>query len=380
MNVLPNETVDPIEQATIQLAAIYHDTGYMTEPSQVFLDEGHPRWSQQNFDENVRPMVEEALGKDAARNISNYIRTHDATDIDWESDPMGSAIRVSDNTALFAKDKLPPMCRDVPGNLTALEDLATGKSTVDETKDRMRANIDATNLPPDRAARYYTAVDEVTDYTPKATLGMLGGEVQKVEWAGDHVKIDLKESPDNTRLNRIGDFGQRQFAKLAETYGADPKQFQNDLSFNFKSSSGKTLLEGAIVKATSSYDRLSMHLQSLTSRLIDRKVASISQSDGTSAPRSASRYKTYRVVDGWESMDRKARRELVNNRFGYSKEPHMHPQPVEEHIEQPSHGIVANIPDVNQRPIAPQKAVGRYERLAALSNIADGDKRKRKNR
>jgi hypothetical protein len=243
--------VDTSEQvAEIYLAGIFHDTGYLTEPSQVFLDEGHPRWSMQNYTENVAPFLREAgVPEQSIMNVATIIRNHDGTDINWSEDPVGSAFRVADNTALFDEDKMPPAFKYVPENLDVLVDIEKGAIGLDEGKEKMRENIRAKDtLTTTQKIRLEKAVDESTAYTPKATLGMLGGKIEGVTWNEDHVSIALRPDDSYTRLQEVADVGQRQFGKFAESYGQDPEQFKSSLDFKFKDKAGKTLLEGTIVR------------------------------------------------------------------------------------------------------------------------------------
>jgi hypothetical protein len=248
LSQIPGEDT-PEQQAILYTAAVFHDTGYLTDPSRVMLDEGHTRWGQQHYDENIAPTVEKVLGKEAAREISGMIRTHDTSTIDWEEDPVGSALRVADNTALFEQDKLPPVFRNVGGNTDALFDYAEKRIDLPTLKATMRENISKTDYPSGEKARYNRAVDEVGEKTAKYTLGMMGGSINSITWREDHIVLGLREMPDMTKFHNIMDLGQSQFGKLAESYGQDPEQFTKTLDFKFKNTAGKTVLEGVMVKS-----------------------------------------------------------------------------------------------------------------------------------
>lgn len=244
----------PEDRASIYIAAIYHDAGYLTEPSHIFIDEGHPRWSQQHFDKNVAPLISEALGDVATGNISHMIRTHDSTDIDWEGDTVPTALRIADNLALFHKEKLPPVFRYVPGNTELLEQLASKEIDIDTAKRGMIVNIAKTDFSPWVKSELNRAVREVSAVTPKFTLGMLGGFIQSIKWSGDHITVNLRRSSQFTRLQKLLDLGQRQFAKLAEAYGIDPNVFKDSLRFALTNSNGRIVLDtnvaGEEIKAT----------------------------------------------------------------------------------------------------------------------------------
>ena len=237
----------PQQAAQVYLAGIYHDIGYVTKPAQMFLNMGHPRWSAQHYDANVRPSVAKALGQSAASEIGHMVRTHAATNIDWKDDVTGSAFRTADNLALFQREKLPALFR-VPGNVDVLKRWGAGKLSLEGARKALNANIDRAGYSSEIARRLKRSSAETFSLTPKYTLGMLGGETERVRWKSGHLHVYLKMKPEVTELNKLGDFGQRQFAKLAKTYGVPPEHFTRSLRFQFKSPRGEVLLESHIVK------------------------------------------------------------------------------------------------------------------------------------
>jgi len=244
-NVPGEDTPEQIMQ--IYLTGIFHDAGYMTGPSRVFLDEGHPRWSHDNFQTNIAPLLSGLLDSSTINGIGRNIGNHDSSDISWDSDPVGSAFRVADNTALFAADKLPPVFRYVPSNIDILADIAAGTASIDGGKDAMKNNIKMADIPDKMKESLSNAVDEITDFTPKSTLGMLGGKMVGSKWEQDHVVIEIAPDATYTKLNKLADLGQNQFAKFAKSYGYNPDQFKRDLEFNFRDNTGRALLTGRIV-------------------------------------------------------------------------------------------------------------------------------------
>lgn len=234
-----------VEMITAQL---FHDTGYLAAPSQNFLDEGHPRWSAQFYDAHIKGEIEKSLGKESADRIGEMIRTHDATEIDWEQDPVSSAVRVADNTSLFQAEKLPPIFRYAGKNLDSLRRLGAKEIDLETAKKEMHDNIDEEGRSmPDRAkAQLHKAVDEVSPFTVKMTLGMLGGDVTGVKWEEDHLVMELKPNKDMTKANALLDLGQAQMAKFAKSYGMSGDEFKKTLNFKF-AKAGKVLLEGRII-------------------------------------------------------------------------------------------------------------------------------------
>lgn len=240
------DTDTPNDIAETYIAQVFHDTGYLTDPSRVFLDEGHARWGAQHYDANIRPLVEKALGKRAAGEITHIIRTHAGTDVDWEEDVLASASRIADNMALFHKEKLPPLFRYVSSTTSILEDLGTGKITASKARQLLRRKIRSSDLSDSIKGQFNNAIGEIAPVSPKFILGMLGGSLGKVEWKGDRLLIHLRRNAEADRLQKALDLGQRQFAKFARTYGYDAEDFTQSLRFEFKDPTGQTVLESII--------------------------------------------------------------------------------------------------------------------------------------
>jgi len=238
----------PTDIAQAYIANIYHDAGYLTDPAAVFLDMGHPRWGAENYNVNVRPDIEEAFGSRVADAIAIEIANHASTDINWEGNPIGTAISVADNLALFQKEKLPALFRLVPGNTDVLADLGSGKIDVEQAKALMIKNIKASDLSPEiQAALIQATKQDLNPKTPKFTLGMLGGNVDSFEWQdapeGGFLRVYMRQDARATTLQKILDLGQAQFAKFAKTYHIDPSK---SLSWLLKMG-GRTLLETQVV-------------------------------------------------------------------------------------------------------------------------------------
>ncbi len=250
LSQMPKHVNTPENRAMLAIAAAYHDSGYLTPPARVFLDNDHPRWSRQYYDEHVSPKIEKMFGKDFAGMTGRLIETHAGTTLDWENEPEVSAFSLADNLALFQRDKMPPVFCDVRGTLQDLVALGREEITVDEAKKRMRGKIDASDLSDRMKAQARLAVDEVSPRLPGYTLGMIGTsmEPRDVTWKTDHPAITLHRHRANEELARVLDVGQRQFTKLAETYGTDPQAFIDTGHAELKSKAGATVLELTVVQ------------------------------------------------------------------------------------------------------------------------------------
>lgn len=218
-----NQERSAVTRAVIMMGAAFHDTGYLTPPSQAFMDEGHPRWSAQHFQRNVRGLVRDALGEGAARDTQHLILTHSDTNVDWEKDAVGSAFRTADNLGLFQQEKLPGMVRYVPKNRAVLEDLYHKRVTPEAARITMTKNIaDMPSLHPGIKQRLTRAVLESGPILPKLTLGMYGGRVESFGWEQNHLSVKLYAAPKHAAvIERYADLGQAQFTKLFKTYKSD---------------------------------------------------------------------------------------------------------------------------------------------------------------
>lgn len=221
LGVLPSNVNTPGNRLLMSVVAATHDMGYMTPPSRNFLDLDHPRWGQQYFNAHMGPILEKYMGKDWVTLASTMIGAHDSPSLEWESHPERSAFSLSDNLALFHKEKMPPMLRHVPENINVLVKLADGKVDVASAKELMRANIEkAAYLSPKLKAAFGHAVGEVSGVLPKFTLGMVGAHYKGVTWnkADNAVEVHMERGAANEGLAKVLDLGQRQFKKFAETY------------------------------------------------------------------------------------------------------------------------------------------------------------------
>jgi hypothetical protein len=239
LGVIPGAK-SPANTALVNLAAAFHDAGYMTGPSKVFMDEGHPRWSKQHYDANLAPLVEKALGSANSKMLGKMISTHADTAIDYK-DPAATAFRLSDNLALFHREKMPAVLRHVPDNVGVLKSFARKEIGVRDAQVQMVRNIDGAGLPKRQAGALKRAVLELNPITPKLTLGMLAGDVNKINWRKDHVHVSLRRNAEAAQLQKVLDLGQRQFGKFAKTYGVNQDTFARTGRANVLSR-GRTVL------------------------------------------------------------------------------------------------------------------------------------------
>lgn len=215
----------PETRAVMLLAGIFHDTGYLTKPSQNFADQDHPHWSQQHYDANVRSKVDKVLGEDTGKELSRIIATHAMTHMDWsQGHARASAFRLADNLGLFHSDKLPGFAYYAPKNIGVLVKLGKGDLDVEAARGQIRSNLEAADLKPAVKKQLLKAADELNPKTPSFMLGMVGTKLDKISWKGDHPEVTLKRTKANAAIGNVLDLGQKQFAKFAKTYFGDDKK------------------------------------------------------------------------------------------------------------------------------------------------------------
>lgn len=251
LGVIPGNNDTPENRLMMSVAAATHDIGYLTPPSQIFLDSDHARWGQQYFDEHVRPGLEATMGKDWSAMTSNVIGGHDSTNVDWIGRPEQSAFATADNFALFHREKMPPMLREVPSNVGVLLQLGEGRLSVAAAQTAMKANIDkADYLSPRLKESYTKAVSEVNGMLPKYTLGMVGAAYKGVNWdkKNEALVVNISRGRANEGLAKTVDFGQQQFYKLAESYGTSGRDLVGHGTASFRSpKTGKTVIIANLV-------------------------------------------------------------------------------------------------------------------------------------
>lgn len=238
----------PATRAAIKLAGVYHDTGYLTEPSHIFLDKDHPRWSTQHYEANIHPKIAEALGPEVADYLKYMVATHADANLDWVNNPVASAFRVADNVALFHKEKLPGFLHYAPDNVQVLAKLGRKEITPEEARTQCIANIEKLTGISDKVKKDLSAAaSEIGPVTTKLTLGMLGGEITGFEWGDDTgIVVKMKRDTEQDDILRALDLHQKQFAKFAESFGVKPEEFLGEKEYVFKQ--GETSVLKAVVE------------------------------------------------------------------------------------------------------------------------------------
>lgn len=84
-----------------------HDMGYTVGAVATDISKGgeHKNQSKVLADEE-KGRYDKIFGAEDSDKMRTIIHTHDSADIDWEKDPVGSSVRLADNTSLFGNEKV----------------------------------------------------------------------------------------------------------------------------------------------------------------------------------------------------------------------------------------------------------------------------------
>jgi hypothetical protein len=227
-------TVGHDDLAVQTCTAIFHDIGYTADAARKTFEgtKLHPQYGAMWVHHNAT-LFDRVFGTEARERIEDMIVRHQDADIDWYEDPVGSSIRVADNLALFAREKLPALFKYVSGAIATLEEMGHIRDS-DPTrfkvlKRQLKEQVRASKLKPNLKRDLMRAADEVGPATPRFTLGMMAGERMDPSFDGETMHVPIRYSDEMRRISEL--FGEQQaraqFAKLAESYGAGPEQFEN---------------------------------------------------------------------------------------------------------------------------------------------------------
>lgn len=246
--------VSPEDRLLASVALTFHDIGYTAGAARDSL--AGTKYHQLYSAEYVRTSKEisAVFSPEQVERMITWVETHQGNKIDWVEDPVGSSIRLSDNLALFAREKLPALFRYVPGAVRELDamgkDLAAGETDrVKKRKARLRQQVEGARLSEPMKQGLLNAVDRVFSKSPKFTLGMLAGERMAPRFDGQTMHVPVKFSGFAKTLQDLFDLGQEQFVKLAESYGMTRQDAERG-EFTFRNERGEEVLHVKAVGAT----------------------------------------------------------------------------------------------------------------------------------
>jgi hypothetical protein len=204
-----------------------HDMGYTTAAVRAGDMKAlgqHKTASGEMFDDQKSTWNEgKIFSEQQFSRISTAIKTHDSTEM--SKDNLLTSTRLSDNLALFAKEKLPSMFKYVKGGNIELIKMGEAAKKNDSSafelaRKSLNAKIDASALNVNLKRDLKAGTSSITNMTPKFTLGVLAGEIGSIKKNKDgKVEVSIQHNAYDSFLQGHFDMGQKQTKKLLEDYG-----------------------------------------------------------------------------------------------------------------------------------------------------------------
>jgi len=237
LDVIPGKR-SPEDKLMLDFVMLEHDIGYTSKASKENFGKTHREDSAEFISGETD--YSKLFGEDKAKWMKEIIKTHDSGNMEWEKQPLESAIRLSDNLALFYPEKLPALFRYIPRSINKLEEIqkaniAEDKDKIKKIKSELNKNIDDSNLDKLLKRDLKMAVDEVFIKTGKFSLGLFAGTIDKISYDKKKgVAVDIKSNEYEKRLQILFDMGQSQFKKLADAYNINDKDLKSKNEIQFK--------------------------------------------------------------------------------------------------------------------------------------------------
>ncbi len=251
--------ITPMQRFMAGQVMLDHDMGYtipvIAKGGFAIKDKYHPQASAVLVKQQAAK-YRKLFGAKGFKEFMRHVETHSGSAVDWKKDPVGSAVRLADNSHLFA-DKMPEVLFDtnagievmtkikladdvVPKSLETVDDdgntvmtrtpeeKAEFKALIGGVKGQLADAVKArTDLPKRTKALLAKAVNEVGAMTPKFLVSRLAGRAPTFSFnkkSGD-MTVDVEQSPARKAIGEIfgDDQTDKQFGKMLEDYGKGPK-------------------------------------------------------------------------------------------------------------------------------------------------------------
>lgn len=259
----PEKKMNNRRKLLMNLILLNHDMGYTTElvrGTDFKPSDSHPAIGMKMFVHELSEGKYKGLKlkPEEITFIKMGIATHDNKSINWDKQPEISSIRLADNMALFQKDKLPFLFKEVDNSRDILEKLHKdckengGKGRNALIKELMMG-VKATNLPVQTKHNLYRASRETSCRTASVTLGMWAGELDDIKFEKSpetgkiFADVKIKHNEYNKKLAEAGfNLGQDKFNKFAKSFGV--KNLSASNTMELKDDSGSVVLKSEIVE------------------------------------------------------------------------------------------------------------------------------------
>jgi 8-oxo-dGTP diphosphatase len=237
--------ISDVDRFLVNTVMVNHDIGYTVGEARTKVPSSthHQEYSRQWF-ESEREFFGKYFSEDQLDEMEHYVLHHDQTNIDWEGQPLLSALSTADNLSLFHEEKLPSLFRYVDGSIDSLFEMQRAlqrndEAGIEKAKQELFTKIDKSELPKFSKSWLKQAAGEVSRFTPKFTIPMLIGHISNFDFARDTgLVVTVKEDTFEGQMADFFDMGQGQFAKFARIYGVEIAN-NDDIKF---AKGGKQLL------------------------------------------------------------------------------------------------------------------------------------------
>jgi len=219
--------IDKLMALSIQ---VNHDIGYTVGAVATDTSKGklHKGYSTQLLDEGVARQ-ERIFGTDRAREFINIVDTHDVNDINWETYPVASAVRLADSITLFGEDKVQDLFVRSPKALEVVGRMRLAAESGDEElalslKKELHGIVDEGEYEEEDKEALHQQVSEMSESGFSTTLDILSrfsGRITELSYDGDAKKmiVGMKYSKEGEIVDSV--FGDKTSARQFEKFIAD---------------------------------------------------------------------------------------------------------------------------------------------------------------
>ena len=233
--------VEPMDYLAAAQVMIDHDLGYtipaIHQGGFAVKDNYHPQASRVLWEQ--QPEMSKIFGREGWAEMGRLIESHSGSDLDWEGDPLGSAVRMADNTHLFA-DKMPEVLFDNKKGVELMAKLHllkkhTGyskensapaglKEGIDQLKKALMSHIEGrSDIPTKQRQRLIKAANEIMPFTDTFLVSRLAGRSPEFKFDSEKKSMGVRIEHSSVRGAIADVFGadeeDKQFMKMLEDFG-----------------------------------------------------------------------------------------------------------------------------------------------------------------
>jgi len=240
------------ERLAASLTQLNHDVGYTAGEAATSVKgtKRHQEFSEKLF-EKEKQKYSEVLGKDLADKTQHWIKTHDAVDYNWNDNPIVSAIRLADNTSLFAEDKVPALFFRSQSATKTLGKMRLAMSLGKDYKSyakELENDIDKMEVSEIEKEELKNAVNELNDYGINDVLARMSGKLNGYKFDKEKgiMEVDLAESPEFDIIQKTFNIGQNKFLSFIKDHDENDPSLRENVDERhtvLKDKSGKSIIQ-----------------------------------------------------------------------------------------------------------------------------------------